>query len=98
MPSSVIFFANKSLPASCVDLGRFVLNLDMPWEDYCPDSGASQEEARVAPDPQLYPIIEAGVQRGAKIDMGFIRSTDSVLGTYTDPRYISSGVQIACST
>jgi hypothetical protein len=46
----------------------------MPWEDYCPNSAASQAEAKVEKDPQLYPIIEAGVSRGAKIDMGFIRS------------------------
>lgn len=92
MPSSVIFFANKSLPASCVDLGRFVLNLDMPWEDCCPDSAAAQEEAGVAPEPQLYPIIEAGVQRGAKMDMGFIRSTYSRFVTKINPRHLSSGV------
>jgi len=74
MPSSVIFFANEALPSSCVGLGRFVLDLDMPWGDYCPDSTALPQDAKVASDPQLYPIIETGVQRGARIDMGFIRS------------------------
>jgi len=74
MPSSVIFFANEALPSNCVGLGRFVLDPDMPWGDYCPDSIALPQDAKVASDPQLYPIIETGVQRGARIDMEFIRS------------------------
>ena len=72
--TSIIFFANESLRHDSVSLGDLVLDVDAPWDNYCPEAGfVSEEGLRVASQPRLYSIIEQGLANGAGLDIGFIK-------------------------
>jgi len=79
MASSIIYFANELLPPDSVSLGDLVLDIDAPWDNYCPQTAVvNDKDIRIAAQPQLYGIIEDGLNNGGDIDVGFIKRTKHI--------------------
>ena len=79
MPSSLLVFTNAFLPIASVQLGRLVLDMASPWQDFCRyPLTINASDVIVASEPRLRQIVDRGRSNGATFQDNVINRTSNL--------------------